>query len=68
VIEILGLSAFYHDSAAWLLRDGETIAAAREERFTRNRQYGWFAGESIHHSLRTGSICLRDVRHMAPPW
>jgi carbamoyltransferase len=34
---ILGLSAFYHDSAACLLRDGEIIAAAQEERFTRKK-------------------------------
>ena len=37
-VHILGISAFYHDAAAVLLRDGEIVAAAQEERFTRDRK------------------------------
>jgi carbamoyltransferase len=37
-MNLLGISAFYHDSAAALVRDGEIIAAAQEERFTRKKQ------------------------------
>ena len=42
---ILGISAFYHDSAAALLRDGEIVAAAQEERFTRRKHDARFPAE-----------------------
>src|SRR5256712_1512552 len=54
--QILGISAFYHDSAACLLRDGEIIAAAQEERFTRKKHYAGFPSESIRYCLREGGI------------
>jgi carbamoyltransferase len=44
---ILGISAYYHDSAAALLRDGEVLAAAQEERFTRKKQDSGFPTKSI---------------------
>lgn len=44
---ILGISAFYHDSAACLLKNGEIIAAAQEERFTRRKHDACFP----HHAL-----------------
>ena len=51
-MDILGVSAFYHDSAACLLRDGEIVAAAQEERFTRKKQDAGFPSESIRYCLR----------------
>jgi len=63
--DILGISAFYHDSAACLLRDGEIIAAAQEERFTRKKHYAGFPSESIRYCLREGGIALRDLRYIA---
>src|SRR5262249_7836621 len=65
VTDILGISAFYHDSAACLLRDGKLIAAAQEERFTRKKHYAGFPSESIRYCLSEGRIALRDVRYIA---
>ena len=44
---ILGVSAFYHDSAACLLRDGEIVAAAQEERFTRKKGDAAFPARAV---------------------
>ena len=63
--DILGVSAFYHDSAACLLRDGEIVAAAQEERFTRKKHYAGFPIESVRYCLREGGISLRDLRYIA---
>src|SRR5262245_63312329 len=65
MIHILGISAFYHDSAACLLRDGVIVAAAQEERFTRKKHYAGFPSQSIRYCLREGGISLRDVRYIA---
>ena len=46
-MNILGLSAFYHDSAACLVRDGEIIAAAQEERFTRKKHDASFPEQAV---------------------
>ena len=54
--DILGISAFYHDSAACLVRDGEIIAAAQEERFTRKKHDAGFPREAIRYCLREGGI------------
>src|SRR5499433_3118690 len=62
---ILGISAYYHDSAACLVRDGEIIAAAQEERFNRKKQYSGFPIESIRYCLREGGISLADLRYIA---
>jgi carbamoyltransferase len=64
-MDILGISAFYHDSAACLVRDGEIIAAAQEERFTRKKHYAGFPSESIRYCLREGGISLHDLRYIA---
>src|SRR5688572_29858859 len=53
---ILGLSAFYHDSAACLLRDGEIVAAAQEERFTRKKGDPDFPARSVEYCLREAGI------------
>ena len=58
---ILGISAFYHDSAACLLRDGEIVAAAQEERFTRKKHDPGFPHEALRYCLREAGITLRDV-------
>jgi carbamoyltransferase len=51
-MNVLGMSAFYHDSAACLVRDGTTIAAAREERFTRKKHDAGFPRNAIDYCLR----------------
>ena len=61
---ILGISAFYHDSAACLLRDGEIIAAAQEERFTRIKHDSGFPAEAIKYCLKEGKIKSEQVDHV----
>ncbi len=53
-MDILGISAFYHDSAAALVRDGEIIAAAQEERFTRKKHDNRFPVEAVEYCLQAG--------------
>jgi carbamoyltransferase len=64
-MDILGISAFYHDSAACLIRDGEIVAAAQEERFTRKKQDAGFPGHAIRYCLREGGISLSQLRYIA---
>jgi len=62
---ILGISAFYHDSAACLLRDGEPIAAAQEERFTRIKHDPSFPAEAVRYCLQAaGGLGLQDLDHV----
>ncbi|MGC3976645.1 MAG: carbamoyltransferase [Nitrospira sp.] len=63
-MNILGISAFYHDSAACLVRDGEIIAAAQEERFTRRKHDPGFPHKAVEYCLQAGNIGLRDIRHL----
>ena len=58
---ILGISAFYHDSAAVLIADGEIIAAAQEERFTRIKHDDSFPELSIRYVLAEGGISQDDL-------
>ena len=58
---ILGLSAYYHDSAACLLRDGEIVAAAQEERFTRKKGDAAFPRRAVEYCLRAGGIGVGDL-------
>ena len=58
---ILGISAFYHDSAACLLRDGEIVAAAQEERFTRKKGDASFPAHAVEYCLRAGGIATADL-------
>ncbi len=62
---ILGLSAYYHDSAAALIRDGEIIAAAQEERFTRKRHDAGFPSHAVAYCLREAGLSAADVDHVA---
>ncbi len=55
-MNILGISAFYHDSAAAFVRDGEIIAAAQEERFTRKKHDNSFPINSVDYCLQTAGI------------
>src|SRR5439155_7170275 len=60
-VNILGISCFFHDAAAALLRDGEIIAAAEEERFTRKKHDYGFPLNAIEFCLRTGGIRGEDL-------
>ena len=58
---ILGISAFYHDSAACLLKEGEIVAAAQEERFTRKKHDASFPKNAIKFVLEYSNINLSSV-------
>ncbi len=58
---ILGISAFYHDSAACLIRDGEIVAAAQEERFTRKKGDAHFPENAVRYCLDEAGIEASDL-------
>ena len=64
-MRILGLSAFYHDSAAALIEDGRIVAAAQEERFTRKKHDAGFPGNAVEFCLARGGGSLGDVDFVA---
>ena len=61
---ILGISAYYHDSAAALLRDGEIIAAAQEERFTRIKHDEGYPRNAVDYCLAEAGVRLGEVDHI----
>ena len=61
-VRLLGVSAFYHDSAAALIEDGRIVAAAQEERFTRKKHDAGFPYEAIRYCLSAGKVDLRRRR------
>ena len=61
---ILGISAYYHDSAAALLKDGEIVAAAQEERFTRKKGDPDFPARSVEFCLKTAGIEAKDLSYV----
>jgi len=63
-MRILGLSAFYHDSAAALVEDGRIVAAAQEERFTRKKFDADYPRRAIDYCLSAGGIKLKDVDYV----
>jgi carbamoyltransferase len=63
-LRILGLSAFYHDSAAALVVDGKIVAAAQEERFTRKKHDPDFPRNAIAYCLSAGNTSLADIDHV----
>ncbi len=63
-MNILGLSAYYHDSAAALLHDGEIIAAAQEERFTRKKHDSGFPARAIAYCLEEAGCNLQDIDYI----
>ena len=64
MINILGISAFYHDSAAALIQDGNIISAAQEERFSRKKHDEKFPTEAIKQVLAEGKIKLSEIDHV----
>jgi carbamoyltransferase len=62
---VLGLSAFYHDSAAALVRDGELVAAAQEERFTRVKHDASFPARAAAYCLKEAGIAPEQVDYVA---
>ncbi|HPO15740.1 MAG TPA: carbamoyltransferase [Candidatus Hydrogenedentes bacterium] len=64
-MNILGISAFYHDSAAALVRDGDIVAAAQQERFSRKKHDPRFPKEAIEFCLREGGIGLEELDYIA---
>jgi len=63
-MRILGISAFYHDSAACLVIDGEVVAAAQEERFSRIKHDAAFPHEAIGFCLSRGGVGITDLDHV----
>ena len=61
---VLGISAFYHDSAACLLADGDIVAAAQEERFTRKKGDADFPHQAVAYCLRTAGITAGELAHV----
>src|SRR5712672_4022780 len=64
-MRILGISAFYHDSAAALVEDGRLVAAAQEERFTRKKQDAAFPYHAIGYCLGAAGAKLSEIDHIA---
>jgi len=64
-MNILGISAFYHDSAAALIRDGKIIAAAQEERFSRKKHDERFPFHAVRYCLKEGGIGPEDLDAVA---
>ncbi len=64
-MRILGISAFYHDSAAALVEDGRIVAAAQEERFTRKKHDAAFPSHALEYCLDAGGIGLDAVDYVA---
>jgi len=63
-MNILGISCFYHDSAAALIKDGILVAAAQEERFTRKKHDQDFPTNAIHYCLQEGALQAQDLDYI----
>jgi len=63
-LNILGISCFYHDSAACLIQDGHVIAAASEERFTRKKHDEGFPHKAVEYCLKAGRIEAKDLDYV----
>ena len=64
-MRILGISAFYHDSAACLIQDGQVVAAAQEERFTRRRHDSAFPRQAVEFCLKQGGLRPEELDAVA---
>jgi carbamoyltransferase len=60
-MNILGISCFYHDSAAALVKDGDIIAAAQEERFTRKKHDQSFPSNTVDYCLAAAGLAIKDI-------
>lgn len=65
LVAILGISAFYHDSAAALVVDGRIVAAAQEERFTRKKHDAAFPRNAVEYCLREAGLSAGDLNYIA---
>ncbi len=63
-MNILGISCFYHDSAACLIKDGKVIAAAQEERFTRKKHDENFPKNAVEYCLKEGNITIDEIDYV----
>ena len=61
---ILGISAFYHDSAAAIIIDGKIVAAAQEERFTRKKHDSNYPHNAVEFVLKFGKLKLSDIDYI----
>ncbi|HCI72627.1 MAG TPA: hypothetical protein DHV30_19350, partial [Balneola sp.] len=64
-MNILGISAFYHDSAACLIQDGKIVAAAQEERFTRNKHDASFPKNAVKYCLEHSGLSIDEMDAIA---
>ena len=64
-MHILGIGAYYHDSAACIISNGDIVAACQEERFVRKKHYAGFPGESILYCLKEAGITYKDISYVA---
>lgn len=62
---IVGISAFYHDSAAAIIKDGEILAAAQEERFTRKKHDSGFPTNAVRFCLDYAGVSIDELKHVA---
>src|SRR5712692_8964128 len=62
--DIRGVAAYYHDSAAALIKDGHIVAAAQEERFTRKKFDAGFPIHAVRYCLEEGGITLADLKYV----
>ena len=63
-ISVLGISAYYHDSAAALIVDGKIVAAAQEERFTRKKHDANFPAKAVEYCLKEVNLTLREIDYV----
>ncbi|MCA9243382.1 MAG: carbamoyltransferase [Phycisphaerales bacterium] len=61
---VLGISCYYHDAGAAIVRDGQLVAAAEEERFNRTKHYSGFPKQAIEFCLREAGVTLEQVDHI----
>lgn len=64
IMYILGISCFYHDAAACLVKDGQLVAAAQEERFTRKKHEAGFPSKAIRYCLKEAKIKTDDLNYI----
>ena len=63
-MHLLGISCFYHDSAACIIKDGFILAAAQEERFTRKKHDPRFPKNAIGYCLTEAGISIEDLQYL----
>ena len=65
MISILGISAFYHESAAVLIKDGKIIAAVQEERFSRKKHDSSYPFNSVEYVLKEAGLKLSEIDYVS---